>query len=73
MADAPVEVPPNPWSEFDLSGSLSDVAKRATAEVERLKLRDTLKEAQGNKGRAAELLQISYKSLISKIKEYGIE
>ena len=73
VADAPADEPANPWSAFDLSGSLSDVTKRATTEVERLKLREALKEAQGNKGRAAELLQISYKSLISKIKEYGIE
>jgi len=32
-----------------------------------------LGEADGNKGRAAELLQISYKSLLAKLKEHGIE
>jgi DNA-binding protein Fis len=32
-----------------------------------------LVEADGNKGRAAELLQISYKSLLAKLKDYGLE
>ena len=43
------------------------------AEVERLKIREVLKEAEGNKGRAAELLQISYKTLLAKMKEHAIE
>jgi DNA-binding NtrC family response regulator len=73
VADVAAEEPPSPWSQFDFSGSLADVTRRATAEVERLKIRDALKEADSNKGRAAELLQISYKSLISKLKEHGIE
>jgi transcriptional regulator with GAF, ATPase, and Fis domain len=70
---APAEEPPSPWSLVDLTGSLGDVTKRAVAEVERLKVREVLKEAEGNKGRAAELLQISYKSLLAKIKEHAIE
>ena len=32
-----------------------------------------LREADGNKGRAAELLQISYKMLLAKLKEHGID
>jgi transcriptional regulator with GAF, ATPase, and Fis domain len=67
------EEAPSPWSLVDLTGSLSDVTKRAVAEVERLKLRDVLREAEGNKGRAAEVLQISYKSLLAKLKEHSIE
>jgi len=73
VADTAVEEPPDPWADFDLTGSLSDVTKRAAAAVERLKIREVLKEAAGNKGRAAELLQISYKNLISKLREHGIE
>ena len=57
----------------DLTGSLGEVTKRAISEVERLKVREVLQEAEGNKGRAAELLQISYKSLLAKIKEHAIE
>jgi transcriptional regulator with PAS, ATPase and Fis domain len=41
--------------------------------VERLKIRDVMREADGNKGRAAELLQISYKNLLVKLKEHAIE
>jgi DNA-binding NtrC family response regulator len=73
VADVVPEAPPSAWSQFDFSGSLSEVTKRATAEVERVKIREVLKEAEGNKGRAAELLQISYKNLIAKLKEHGIE
>jgi transcriptional regulator with PAS, ATPase and Fis domain len=57
----------------DLTGTLGDVTKRAIAEVERLKIRDVMREAEGNKGRAAELLQISYKNLLAKLKEHAIE
>ena len=69
----PPEEAPNPWSLVDLTGSLGDVTKRAISEVEKLKVREVLQEAEGNKGRAAELLQISYKSLLAKIKEHAIE
>ena len=41
--------------------------------VERLKIDEALKEADGNKGRAAELLQVSYKTLLAKLKEHRIE
>jgi len=57
----------------DLTGTLSDVTRRAVAEVERLKIRDVMREADGNRGRAAELLQISYKNLLVKLKEHAIE
>jgi DNA-binding NtrC family response regulator len=32
-----------------------------------------LKEAGGNKGRAAELLQIGFKSFLAKLREHGFE
>jgi len=63
----------SPWEQIDLSGTLSEVTRRVTREAERAKIIAILKEAQGNKGRAAELLQISYKMLITKLKEQGIE
>ncbi len=70
---AAVEEPPNPWAHLDLTGTLTDVTKRAIAEVERLKIREVMREADGNRGRAAELLQISYKNLLAKLKEHAIE
>jgi len=64
---------PSPWVGFDFSGSLMDVARRAQSEAEKRKIEQALKEAGGNKGRAAESLQISYKTFLLKLKEYGID
>jgi DNA-binding NtrC family response regulator len=70
---SPDEEPVNHWAHVDMTGSLTDVTKRVVTEIERLKIEETLREAEGNKGRASELLQISYKALLSKLKEYRIE
>ena len=64
---------PSPWTTFDFSGSLTDVARRAQAEAEKRKIEQALKEAAGNKGRASEVLQVSYKTFLMKLKDYGIE
>jgi DNA-binding NtrC family response regulator len=64
---------PSPWTHFDLSGTLADVSRRASAEAEKVKIEEVLKEAGGNKGRAAELLQIGFKSLLAKLREHGFE
>jgi DNA-binding NtrC family response regulator len=63
----------DPWTGFEWSGTLADVTRRATAQAERRKLEQALQEAGGNKGRAAETLQVSYKTLLAKLKEYRIE
>ena len=63
----------SPWATFDLSGSLADVARRAQTEVEKKKIELTLKEAGGNKGRAADILGVAYKVLLVKLKEYALE
>jgi DNA-binding NtrC family response regulator len=62
-----------PWADYDLSGSLADATRRAIADVERVKIEQALREADNNKGRAAELLQVSYKTLLAKLKEHRIE
>jgi DNA-binding NtrC family response regulator len=67
------ENPVSPWAHVDMSGTLGEVVRRATGEIEKAKIEDVLREAGGNKGRAAELLQISYKLLLSKLKEHGID
>jgi DNA-binding NtrC family response regulator len=54
-------------------GPLEDTAKEATRIVETQRIVRALKETRGNKSRASELLQVSYKTLLTKIKEYGIE
>ena len=54
-------------------GSLQEVAGRAAAEAERLRIRDALREARGNRARAAEILQVSTRTLSSRLKELAIE
>jgi DNA-binding NtrC family response regulator len=67
-----IAAPISPWDQIDLSGTLLDATRRVTTEVERRKVEKALREAAGNKQRAAELLQISYKTLTSKLREFGI-
>ena len=67
------EAPPDPWTQIDLSGTLTEVTRRVTSEVERLKIQEALREADNNKGRAAELLQVSYKTLLAKLREHQID
>jgi DNA-binding NtrC family response regulator len=62
----------SPWEQIDLSGTLSEALRRVSAEVERRKVEQALRDAAGNKQRAAELLQIGIKSLLMKQKEFGI-
>ncbi len=61
------------WSKIDLSGTLADASRRVLAEVERRKIAQALREADGNPGRAAEILQVNYKTLMSKVKDYGLD
>ena len=66
-------VAPDPWDQIDLSGTLSEASRRVLATVERRKIEQTLREASGNKVRSSEILQVSYKTFLMKLKEYGIE
>jgi DNA-binding NtrC family response regulator len=63
----------SPWSKIDLSGTMSDASRRVLAEVERRKIEQALREAAGNRNRAAELLQVGYKMFVTKLKEHGFE
>ena len=57
---------------FDLSGSLSEAAQRASRFVERLKILETLEANDGNKIQTAEDLGVSYKTLLTKIRDYNL-
>jgi DNA-binding NtrC family response regulator len=57
---------------FDLTGSLSEVSQRALRFVERHKILETLLANHGNKIQTAEDLGISYKTLLTKIKDYNL-
>ncbi|HEX7998942.1 MAG TPA: sigma-54 dependent transcriptional regulator [Pyrinomonadaceae bacterium] len=63
---------PDALQGFDLSGTLSEAAERAARMVERRKIAGALKAHDGNKTRAAEALSVSYKTLLTKIKEYEL-
>jgi transcriptional regulator with GAF, ATPase, and Fis domain len=68
----PDEPRPDPWADFDLSGTLQDVSRRGAAEAEKRKLLKVLAEVDRDKARAAEVLGITYKAMMSKLKEHGI-
>src|SRR5439155_20699705 len=69
---APLADEDTPWSKIDLSGSMADASRRVLSEVERRKIVQALKEASGNPGMAAEILQVSFKTLQAKLKDYAI-
>jgi len=52
--------------------SLREVTEVATADAERLAIRQALEAAKGNKSQAARLLRTDYSTLHSKMKRYGI-
>ncbi|HET9358711.1 MAG TPA: sigma-54 dependent transcriptional regulator [Vicinamibacterales bacterium] len=70
---APGQSPaPSPWDQIDLSGTLMEALRRVSTEAERRKIQAALRQAGGDKGRAADVLQLGYKALLQKIKTHGI-
>jgi len=67
---APVE---SADKSYPADGSLEAIAKGASRAAETERIAKVLKETRGNKSRAAEVLKVSYKTLLTKIKDYGIE
>jgi DNA-binding NtrC family response regulator len=57
---------------FDLTGSLSEAAQRVVRAVERHKILETLEANNGNKIQTAEDLDVSYKTLLTKIRDYNL-
>ncbi len=65
-------VPVSPWEQIDLSGTMNEALRRVATEVERRKVEQALRDAGGNKQKAAEQLQLTYKMFVSKQREFGI-
>jgi DNA-binding NtrC family response regulator len=61
------------WTHIDLSGTLSEATRRVMNEAERRKIEQVLKDVGGDRGHAADVLQIGVKALITKLKDYGLE
>lgn len=59
-------------SDIPMEGGLQQASEAAVRQVESRMVRKALSETGGNKARAAERLKISYKTLLTKIKEYEI-
>jgi len=57
---------------LDLSGTLFEVTQRAVRSAERRKILAALKANDNNKARTAEALGVSYKTLLTKLKDYDL-
>ena len=65
-----VREPADPVAAELARGDLS--IKRTTRAIEQVLIKRALERTKGNRTRAAELLEISHRALLYKIKEYGI-
>jgi DNA-binding NtrC family response regulator len=54
-------------------GTLDETTREAVRIAETQRITRALRETGGNKTRASELLRVSYKTLLTKIKDYGIK
>jgi len=66
--EIPIEEP-DPSGELDLK----EIGRQASHRAEREAIHRALLRTRWNRREAAQLLQVSYKSLLCKIKEYGID
>ena len=69
-ADVPNTPPPTPSQD---GRRLADVAREAQLTAERTVISATLRQVHWNRRKAAQILGVSYKTLLNKIKETGIE
>jgi DNA-binding NtrC family response regulator len=65
--------PSSAQEEPPTSGGLQAVAGAAARAAETKMIERVMGETGGNKSRAAEVLQVSYKTLLTKIKDYGLD
>ena len=56
-----------------MDGGLDAVGARARDLAERILIRSALRDADGNKTRAAQILDVPYKRLLARIRELGLE
>jgi two-component system nitrogen regulation response regulator GlnG len=61
-----------PGTRFDGSVPFREMVRRAVKRVEQEILMQVLRQTGGNKAKAARILQIDYKTIHNKVKQYGI-
>lgn len=61
-----------PEPSIEDGGTLASVAKAAAMKAERAAIEQTLRQVHWNRRKAAQILGVSYKTLLNKIKECGI-
>ncbi len=71
-ADLAVADTPRPEPADETGGSLASVAKAAAMKAERALIEKTLTQVHWNRRKAAQILGVSYKTLLNKIKECNI-
>ncbi len=73
LADLPAEIREPPAPVPEASGGDEDLSiKRRTVELERALIAKALEKTGGNRTQAARLLEISYKALVYKVRDYGL-
>jgi two-component system response regulator AtoC len=72
MPDAAPGSTDAPPATVEEGGSLAAVAKAAAMKAERTAIEHTLRQVHWNRRKAAQILGVSYKTLLNKIKESGI-
>ena len=68
--EAKIREPSDPIAAELEKGNYS--IKKTTRTIEEILIRRALEKTKGNRTRAAELLEISHRALLYKIKEFGI-
>jgi two-component system response regulator AtoC len=58
---------------LDAAATLPEIAGKAARQAEVEIISNVLQRTKGNKSKAAQILGVSYKTLLAKVKEYGID
>ncbi|MBI5199078.1 MAG: sigma-54-dependent Fis family transcriptional regulator [Nitrospirae bacterium] len=69
---SPSEITDTFLQELSMEGGLEEVSKAAIRTAEIKLIKKVLNEVGGNKTKAAQILKVSYKTLLTKIRDYGI-
>jgi two-component system response regulator AtoC len=72
-AEAPVAAPAPPAQTSEAELGLKDIARRAAMAAEKAVIKEVLEKVRWNRAEAARLLKISYKAMLYKIRQVGLD